>query len=292
MKSLLAKNSKSFFRLKEGETLYWRLLKLSLAWVWFKAVGTAVMLHLRPDTVTGICRYLPCDWLALPWLSPLLMIICMMLALLYVLEIRMKWTCLLMFAVSLVVFSYEQSVGIYNRTATFTALFMVQALAYIFTQDKAANRLRFSVQIIAATYTLSGLSKLTESGWRWVTDAPYLLLQMKKGAYQHYYAAGDAGFLVEKQAYVDFFTRYPGLLVFLLGTVLLAELSAVLMLTGKRMALIYGVILTGMHIGIYLFMDILIRPIAYPMCIILLNPLYRLYQAVSWIYRRGRPAAA
>lgn len=206
-------------------------------------------------------------------------------AALYVLEYQMKWATLGVSIISLLVFSIEESNGVYSRTAIFSAIFCVQTLAYWFTIKPIQQALAFSKQIIAAGYTLAGLSKMLHSGF-WPADAPYLLLQIKKGILNNYYNFGNNDDVQSQLAFFDFFTLHPNLLVCLLTIVLFVELFAFIALIGDKVCIVYGVLLLSMHLCIQLVMGIYISPIANPMLILFLNPLYNFPRLLNGAYKR------
>jgi hypothetical protein len=206
-------------------------------------------------------------------------------AALYVLEYKMKWATLGISIISLLVFSIEESNGVYSRTALFSAVFCAQTLAYWFTLKPIQQALTFSKQIIAAGYTLAGISKVLHSGF-WPADAPYLLLQIKKGILNNYFNFSNNGDVQFQMACFDFFTVHSNLLVCLLTIVLLIELFAFLAIINDTICIIYGVLLLSMYLGIQFVMDIYIFPIANPMLILFLNPFYNLPRLLNGAYKR------
>lgn len=277
----------AFWKRKEGEDLSWRMLKISFALVWLNAILPVFFSYGAPSMVSGCCHVLPCHWMAAAMVRYTVLLLALGLLVAYTVEWKMKWVSLLLFLVSGFIFSYEESNGVQQRTALFTLVFLFQTLAY-FTRNPAGIRHFFSLQAVAATYMLSGISKLMTSGWRWPLDAPHLLLQIQKGAYYRYFDTGNAAVLQAKQHYIDFFAAHPGLLQVLLVLVLLLELTTFMILVNRRIRWIYGIALLIMHAAIYLVMDIIIAPVVYTMLIVLLNPLYGAWRGVQWAGGRLR----
>ncbi len=265
---------KSFIRLKPDETLAWRCIKVSYVCIWLYMGLFSLFAFSNPFVQEGLCRWLPCQYISLYPIKLVIAFSCLFFAVLYIFEVSMKTTCTLLFVLSLIIFSYEEANGQHFRSALFTILFFVQAVAYIFMQDKNKYRLQFSFQVIAAVYTLSGISKLITSGLGWISDAPYLLLQIKKEAFARYYTTGRIDWLSDKTYMTDFFAKNPEVLSVLLAVVLLIETCAFLILVNQKVAKVYGLLLLLVNIGIFICLNIIIPAIAVPALIFLLNPVY------------------
>jgi hypothetical protein len=264
----------NFLFLKNGETLEWRAIKISLAFFWIMMMRQVLSSYGITGQYHGICNWFPCNVLAAEWVKNVVQLLCWAVAILYVLEVRMTITCFALAFLSTVIFTFEESHGVFIRSSTYSAIFFAQVFAYAFAKNKPFSRIHFSKQIIAATYTLSGLSKLYYSGFTWFAGGKYLLLQVKKGAYYKFFDTGHEAILHEKDNYIRFFIENPTLFNLLLLGALLLELTCGLLLFSRKLSYVYGILLVCMHIGIQMVMDIIIAPIAFPMIILLLNPLY------------------
>lgn len=267
-------------KLKDGETISWRLMKVSLMLIWLMFIRHILSVYNDIPLPAGVCSIFPCDFFKIDIFRSILIPISYILSFLYIFEYRMKLTTFLIFIFTIFTFSFEESNGIYGRTAILTSVFGVQFIAYILKGKKYADPILFSRQIIAAAYTLAGISKLTKTGITWPLDAPYLLLQIKKGAYYSYFNNGDTTFLDSQNIIIKFFTDHPYLLLISLFSVFLLELCSFIILVNNKTAFAYGILLLLMHIGIWYTMDIIIYYIVYPMVIILLNPLDLIYKSV------------
>jgi hypothetical protein len=183
-----------------------------------------------------------------------------------------------MFLTSLLAFTLEESNGILNRSGLYTAIFGAQAFAYFRNGDSLkSERIQFSIQIVAAGYFLSAISKLTQTGLGWINEAPFASIQMVKNYSYSYFDSGDPSQLNVGLKQAEFALKHTNVLKLLFAFSLLFEFFAWLALRSKRSAIIMGVLLTGMHIGIMYFMNILIAAIFYPMIIFFLNPMYAFF---------------
>ena len=161
-------------------------------------------------------------------------------------------------------------------------VFFAQSMAYILDHYKngsrlATNRVQFSLQAVAAVYTLAAISKINASGIHWLTDAPYLSLQILKSFSFEYVTTGDTTYLNQGIAKASWVLQHPFITRFLLGSSLVLESLSLIMITGKKRALIYGILLLSMHLGIKWAMNISFESISLPMVTFCLNPLYLVY---------------
>lgn len=183
-----------------------------------------------------------------------------------------------LFVLSLLVFSAEESSGVFYRVSLLTMIWFAQLLAIIFSNGKnnKDQLVYFSVQIIAAAYLLAAFSKWTNSGFSWVADAKYFELQALKGDYFNWATDLKAVHISTATQKVRFVAEHLFLIQLLLALSLLLETAAFLILRSKKWAFYFGVCLAFMHLGIYYMMDIFIAPVAIPMLLFLINPLYQL----------------
>lgn len=239
---------------------------------------------------TGICAFFNCSIIVSQYTFFLFITFGVILAILYILEKWMLITTFLMFLISLIFFTLEESNGILNRNGLYTMIFLAQFVAYYRNNLELKNeRIQFSVQIIAAGYTLAGISKLKLSGLNWVADAPLVSIQVIKNYYYHYFDIGDINYAARGIALADFIIQHPLLIKILFSSSLLLELFALLAIKNKIRALVYGFLLTMMHLGIYYFMNIIIVSIFAPMFIILINPL-GLFYSIGYIFFQSAKA--
>jgi|GEM_PF-3035898 len=287
MRSLPLENYKAIFALKRGELPAWRIAKCCLVLIWLPMISSVLLNYTTTSPTSGVCSWFPCQIFTYRWINIVFTCLTILFAFTYILNIRPALSASVLAGFSFLIFSYQEANGVYPRTATLSAIFLAQAVAYIFDPAKPSAPLLYSRQIIAATYTLSGLSKLMAEGPAWFLQGKYLLLQIKKGAYYWHFDNGGTAYLERQNNYVEYFSQHPFLMNAAMLIVMCAELTAGLMLLSARMTLIYGLLLLGIHIGIRYFMDIIIEPIAFPMVILLINPVYRIVQLGWWIDRKA-----
>jgi len=202
-----------------------------------------------------------------------------------VFEKQMMITTLLIGLLSMYWFTVEESNGIYPRTGLLSFVFFAQFFAYSIKKyrphfDVAYYRVQFPIQAIAATYTLAAISKLQTSGLAWVTDGQNVSIQILKSHSSKYFTFGNIADLIHGQEIVHWLMDHSSLVYLVLSVSLLLELFCIISLSSKRSALIYGILLFSMHIGIILLMNIRILPIMVPMFIFMVNPIYLLFNAV------------
>lgn len=162
--------------------------------------------------------------------------------------------------------------------------FFVQFIAYYRNNaNLKSERIQFPIQIIAAGYTLAGISKLYESGLGWVAQAPQASIQMLKNYCYAYYDTGDNLYLDKGMQLTTYALEHANTIKTLFAVSLFLELFACLALINKKSAFIYGLLLTSMHIGIFYFMHIIIIPVFIPMLTFMVNPWGLVYWSLSVI---------
>ena len=120
------------------------------------------------------------------------------------------------------------------------------------------------------------ISKITDAGILWFTDAPKLSVQILKSYYYSYSTGGDTNVIKHGWVIANWVLNHPATIQFLLFISLLLESCSFLLLTNKIIALVYGSLLLCMHIGIFIFMGINFISICMPMVIFCINPTYLL----------------
>ena len=159
-------------------------------------------------------------------------------------------------------------------------IFLVQWIAYIKNGPNLnTERIQYAVQIIAAGYMLAAFSKLSQSGLGWISSAPMASLQVLKNFAFSYFDSGNINDLNTGVNMANFVLNHYIIAKMLLGFSLFTELFAWVAIRNKFGALLYGILLTCMHFGIYILMNILITAIFFPMLIFMVNPGYWLYRA-------------
>lgn len=268
----------------------WFFIKIILIGLWVKLASIVLSSFQTIPMPQGICKILPCELFLAGYPKYVLIIVIFFASLFYILEIKQMLTCLAIFILSTLLFTIEDSNGILNRNSIFTFVFFAQFLAYLlYNYDSKTNlkknRIQFSVQVIAAGYTLSALSKLFNSGIFWVEDGKRITLQILKSYYSLYVDYGNTTILDKGLKMANFIENHTTLVYFLLGTSLILELFALVSILSKKHALIYGLLLTAMHIGIYIVMDIAIVSILIPMLLFMVNPLHIIWILCKNLYQ-------
>ncbi len=271
--------------------LEWSFIKIIYIALWIKLSLIVLNSFQTIPMPQGICKLIPCEFFLHGYPKYALILVMITASLFYLLEIKQMFTCLVIFIISTLLFSIEESNGILNRNSLFTFVFFAQFLAYLLyhydsKSDIKKNRIQFSVQVIAAGYTLSALSKLFHSGIFWIEDGKRITLQILKSFYTMYVTDGDTKWVSKGENMVAFIENHPLIVSFLLGFSLFLELFALLSIKSKKHALMYGLLLTFMHLGIYIVMDIAIVSIVYPMLLFMINPFNIIWVVLRSSYQK------
>lgn len=200
-------------------------------------------------------------WLGSEALSPLLVQMWGVCLLLYVANFLPVFTLLpvLFASVGLGVLGNSQG-AIGHTTQVLTMVLLGQWIAYLWAAlqprtslpmprgfDRQQLAADWGRQILAATYVVSALTKLVESGGDWISDTPYFGLQVVKSEGMGYYdwlaprITGSSAWL--GQAMVE----HPLLTAAILAAALPLELLVFLGLHNRRIALFFGVALIAFH---------------------------------------------
>ncbi len=266
--------------------LEWKFMKFALVIFWLKSILVIFIEDIFIPMPIGVLSFLPPNFIiGIPF--KLICLIIIIIALFnYISEKQMIWTTLFLFLISVLVFTIEESNGIFLRNDLFSFVFFAQFLSYIF-KDKnidlniEKNRVQFSVQVIAVGYTLSAISKLNTSGINWVIDGRKMPLQIMKSFFYSYVNDGNYYYIQKGNEMIKTFNNNLYLIYFLLGISLLLELFALVSIFNKKNALIYGLLLMLMHVGIYIVLDIAIKGIYIPMLIFMINPLFLFWTIIK-----------
>ena len=194
----------------------------------------------------------------------------------------MLFVTLSMFFLALIILSLEESNGNPAENGIISLIFFAQFSSYLLYRINPhtrleRNRIQFSIQIIAAAYVLSGISKLWIGGINWfMADAPKFALEVMRVYYTKYTATGVVQYRERGVAVSDFVSSHLTFMRCILLTTLFIELGACVMLFGKKYAFVYAFLLLAMHWSIYLMMDITFPTIMLPMMVVAINPVYLL----------------
>ena len=199
----------------------------------------------------------------------------------YLFEIKMICTLLFLFLISCIVMSYYESSGIFSRATVFSVILFGQLMAYSIRHynvdfDLRYWRIQYSVQAVAACYTLAGISKFYASGWGWINVGPLFSLQIIKNYTFLYSDTGAISYIDHAKSMVNELTIHKLSLTIMLAISLILESFCFLAVFNKYVKIIFGIGLLLMHIGIAVILGIGISAIAFPMCIFFLIPFDRL----------------
>lgn len=261
----------------------WLFIKISLAFFWL-ANMFVLLAGIREIIINpvGIIKWYDFAPMFSSTGKIMVSILLVALAVAYVLEKQMLLATFLQFVFSLFIISRHESGGMFNHTTIYTVIFGVQFIAYLQSRfnvqfDLAKYRIQYSIQIIAAMYVLAGISKLSTSGWIWISSGEMFSLQVLKNYSFIYYAHGDKSALNEGARLANELLQQKNLIRLFLTASLLLELGCFIVLLNTRIRKVFAVALLLMHAGIKIIMAIPFGVIAPVMVIFFLNPLYWLY---------------
>ena len=120
-------------------------------------------------------------------------------------------------------------------------------------EDRLIN---WSQQAIAATYLVSGLTKLLETSGAWIVQSPRVALQVMKTNEQDFYDALGSGGTTAALATAEWMAAHPVLVGIAMVGGLLLELGAPAMLLGRGWAALYGLALIAFHESIHAVMKL------------------------------------
>lgn len=264
-------------------SLEWKFLKISLVVFWLNLIFRTLVEYNTLPMPVGVLSFIQPNYVISFFIKFLCLIATIITLYFYISEKHMLWVTLFLFIISVLVFTMEESNGIFNRNGLFSFVFFAQFFAYFFNlkninSNIKKNRVQFSVQVIAVGYTLSAFSKLNTSGINWVLDGRKMPLQIMKSFYYSYVDDGNIYYIQKAHEAINGFNNHIHFIYFLLAFSLFLELFALISIISKKHALVFGLLLLTMHIGIFIYMNISIVGIIYPMLICMINPFY-----IFWI---------
>ena len=257
----------------------WRLAKISLIILWFFNIALILLSYNSAPIQRGIFTWFNFEFIENPIWRYLILSISLIFTLMYLFEKSMTISTLGLFAISVFTFSLEESNGILSRASLLSFVFFAQFLAYFIHRyypklDHKQLRFTFSIQAVVAAYVLSAISKLSVSGMEWASNSKYLSLQILKSFHYKFVNSAESSILKEGIEFASFVQDNQNIITGLLTISLILELFAWISIGSKKRAIIYGILLLFMHIGIKLSMDISLVTISGPMLIFMVNPLF------------------
>lgn len=274
------------FNFTNKEWLYFRV-SFALAWMYFAfpSLWSAVEISIP----VGIAKFISLEIFIWPPMKIVLMLIAFILLINYVRNQYSFLSLCTMSVISIVIFTIEESSGVFNRVSLLSMIWIAQTVALgIFfksTQDVYNRMIHFSLQVISVAYLLSAYSKWSTSGLHWAIDGKYLDLQILKGYYFHWTDKGDYSQIRQGENMAQLMGANQLVIQITLLFSLFIESCSFLLLWKRNVTFKYGLLLLAMHVGIYIVMGILIWPVILPMVIFTLNPLYHAATLSSKIRR-------
>ena len=270
----------SFF--KDYTTAEWTIIKVCICWCWWPQIASSVINNTSVPYPTALAAYIDLSILLSGYTSVIFSLAGIVLCGFYLLDKWMRPVTFLMFTLSVMVFTLEDSNGILNRNSLYSMIFLVQFIAYMKNGPRLkSDRVQYAIQVIAAGYVLAAISKLSVTGLSWISSAPMASLQVLKNFAYSYFDSGNLSQMNAGVKQAGFILQHKTTAQILFGVSLFLEFFAWLALKDKLSAMVYGLLLTGMHLGILYFMNILIASIFYPMLILMVNPGYWVYLFVE-----------
>ena len=128
----------------------------------------------------------------------------------------------------------------------------------------------WSTVVIAASYVVSGVVKLTNSNFMWLYDAPFLAVQLLKTNWANYHDTLEMP-PVWLQTVTQTLVDHPNLARLFFGCGLLIELGGFTVLINRRWALAGGLAIIAMHLSISQVMSLNFQTHIYAVLIFLVN---------------------
>lgn len=260
----------------------WLCVKVALAGIFCSLLSKTLFRYSGIPYPVGLYSLFEGNFLHNPVVKTGFLFFVIVLLVLYLSERKMVWVTALLFVSGVLVFSVEESNGIWGRAGLLSLVFFAQFAAYFFhTCDKTSNlnynRIQFSLQFVAAVYTLSAISKLYNSGIDWVIDSPSIALQAQKDYEYAFVTYGDITYREKGIHAAGWVMQHPLVIKLLVCGALLLEAFSGLMLINRKSAFMTGLLLLCMHIGIFQLLNISFMTISVPMAVFCLNPLFLFY---------------
>lgn len=200
----------------------------------------------------GVSRLVDVSFLAVAPVSYVVFALALAATLFYLLEKKMVVALGLISAVSVAVFTIERANGVQSRSELLSMIFIAQWVAYLVKRKEADahnTAIFFSVQMVAAAYTMSGITKLMTSGLDWIINPTNAVLQITKIFGQLNIELGFKAGIAYSKFTTGLLLHYPYLAQFLFAAALGIEVFAFTCIFSKQWARTYGLLLLALHIG-------------------------------------------
>ena len=173
---------------------------------------------------------------------------------------------------SIIIGTLGNSQGAINHSTQMVSMILLaQFLVYIIPQGQGVEKsvthwirpslrtqqqvIWWSTVVIASSYVVCGVVKLTNSNFMWLYETPFLAVQLLKTNWAHYHDTLEmppAWLQTATQTLVD----HPNLARLFFGSGLLIELLAFTVLINRRWALAGGLAIIAMHLSISQIMSL------------------------------------
>lgn len=271
----------------------WKWLKIPFIIFWF-IIATYVLINTSNIIMpTSICKFIDCSVFISLASKITIIVVTSFFVILYILEKKMLLVTAVLSILSVLIFTMEDSQGIYNRNDILSGILIAQFLAYFVyfirksKEQLSKQRIFFSQQMIVAIYFLSGISKIISSGFLWFRNTEHFAVQVQKANMNKYIDFKDNFYIAKAENMTSFVLSNPNMTSTLLLFTLLIELFVVVTLfINKKWMVYYGILLLLLHLGIWLFMSIVITPIIVVNLVFFINIFYFLYVIVIQSYRK------
>jgi len=257
----------------------WNLVKILSIIFWLLLTIPILLKYHNQPQPEGICNYINCAFFSSSSFTYFTFGFLLIVSLLYLLERFMLLSIFLIAVLSVIIFSLEISnAGHSSRTEIVSMLFIIQFIAYLryslggnkFKEETTAYNvaMMYSIQIIAAAYIISGISKLGESGIGWVTEAQNISVRILRSYSSRAVDLDDSNLEQRGRNLAAFVLQHQTLIKIGFAGALFAEICAFIAMFGKRHAHYYLIVILLLQGGIFLTFGGVIIPF------IVLNVIY------------------
>jgi len=259
----------------------WFCMKISLMFVWLGVTIPILLKYTSTNYPVGICQLFDCSIFLQNWSKYILLFLILAASTSYLFEYKMKLFTPIIFFISVLLCTIQESNTVRNWMGVLSMVLFAQSIAYWRNSfNLNQERVQFSVQVTAAGYTLAAISKLQASGLQWIWDAPRFSLQIMKIHHWIYLDFGNTLEIAKGENLSNWIIFHASFISFLFGATLVIEFFAFIAMINKKCAFYYGILLFSMHLGIFVFMD-LVGSVFLFAVIFMLNPLFGIYNIIK-----------
>jgi hypothetical protein len=213
---------------------------------------------LESEKAHGLAKFVPLMWLLEPSTLKIAKLLALGGLLAFVAGWKPRWMLLLPILYGTAMGSLRMSKGdTGHSTNLYYMVLLSMWIVYLWKPSCHVSAMKAAILIVAASYFSSGIVKLKASRGRWIADTPNLAVHMVKSNLSDFYSKPEGEVSEETvRERPAFLAARPWLCYLIFGPGLLLELGAVILVLGRRWALVAGLTLTGMHLGVSWLMAI------------------------------------